>query len=351
MPKKTEREIATQELMEIARAQFLIASMQPPRPESSSSASVNYDDESSSSSDDENLLGSSDEDDEPHNLFGPAVTTLKTIPVLHSQRYLRAKSTIQKDSTQLNLVLRDYRANHPRLFRKYLRITPHTFDALVELLRDNEVFHNNSRNPQAPVEKQLAVALYRFGHFGNAAGIEEVGLWAGVSYGFVDQCTRRVLMAVTSEEVKAACVHWPSEDEIEAARSEVERMSCKGWRNGWCMVDGTLVPLYSRPHHFGTTWFDRKSNYSMNVQVRYFPLLSQCNSNSSQLITLPNLRIIDYSVGLPGSQHDSTAWKHTLLPNNHSTLLRAGEWIWGDSAYPIEDWLVAPYKAYVGLYC
>jgi len=33
------------------------------------------------------------------------------------------------------------------------------------------------------------------------------------------------------------------------------------------MVDGTLVPLYCRPGFFGNTWFDRKSNYSMNVSV------------------------------------------------------------------------------------
>jgi hypothetical protein len=44
-------------------------------------------------------------------------------------------------------------------------------------------------------------------------------------------------------------------------------MSCPAWRNGWLMVDGTLVPLFRRPSWFGNIWFDRKSNYSLNVQV------------------------------------------------------------------------------------
>jgi len=65
----------------------------------------------------------------------------------------------------------------------------------------------------------------------------------------------------------AATMPWPNPEEIERAKSWVESNSCPAWRDGWCMVDGTLVPLFQRPHHFGNTFFDRKSNYSMNVQV------------------------------------------------------------------------------------
>lgn len=57
--------------------------------------------------------------------------------------------------------------------------------------------------------------------------------------------------------------------------------------------------------------------------------------------------IIDFGIGLPGSQHDATAWKKTRLPQEHEQLLGEGKWIWADSAYPIQPWLVAPYKKYV----
>jgi hypothetical protein len=39
-------------------------------------------------------------------------------------------------------------------------------------------------------------------------------------------------------------------------------------------VDGMLVPLFERPYWYGESYFDRKSNYSMNVQVCYFEHVS-----------------------------------------------------------------------------
>ena len=32
-------------------------------------------------------------------------------------------------------------------------------------------------------------------------------------------------------------------------------------------MDGTLVPLADKPGYHGEAYFDRKSNYSLNVQV------------------------------------------------------------------------------------
>ncbi|KAF8805036.1 hypothetical protein BYT27DRAFT_7105658, partial [Phlegmacium glaucopus] len=37
--------------------------------------------------------------------------------------------------------------------------------------------------------------------------------------------------------------------------------------DGFCIVDGTLVPLAKKPGHHGEGYFDCKSNYSLNVQV------------------------------------------------------------------------------------
>ena len=62
---------------------------------------------------------------------------------------------------------------------------------------------------------------------------------------------------------------------------------------------------------------------------------------------MPNLLIVDYGVGLPGSQHDATAWAATRLPQEHEDLFEEGEWVWGDLAYPLQKWCQAPYKKYV----
>jgi DDE superfamily endonuclease len=65
-----------------------------------------------------------------------------------------------------------------------------------------------------------------------------------------------------------------------------------------------------------------------------------------QLVSTPDLHIIDYGVGLPGSQHDATAWAATRVPQEHDVLLEEGEFVWGDSAYPLKKWCQAPYKRY-----
>lgn len=79
--------------------------------------------------------------------------------------------------------------------------------------------------------------------------------------------TARVLKATCSDRFRNSTVQWASDEARETAKQWVEDRSCPAWRNGWLMVDGTLVPLFQRPAFFGNTWFDRKSNYSMNVQV------------------------------------------------------------------------------------
>jgi len=61
-------------------------------------------------------------------------------------------------------------------------------------------------------------------------------------------------------------------------------------------------------------------------------------------IHTPDLHIIYYGVGLPGSQHDSTAWAETRIYKERDQLLDDGQFVWGDSTYPIETWCQAPYK-------
>jgi hypothetical protein len=63
-----------------------------------------------------------------------------------------------------------------------------------------------------------------------------------------------------------------------------------------------------------------------------------------QIVSLPNLRIVDYGYGFTGSTHDSTAWEKTRIFAEHDIILEENEFIWGDSAYPIDVWVVAPYK-------
>ena len=219
-----------------------------------------------------------------------------------------------------------------------MRVNPETFDKLLTKIKDDPVFHNNSHNPQLPVAQQLAITLYRFGHDGNSASQPEMARWAGGGDGSVSMYTKRVMKAVLHRSFMDEAVRMPTEDEKEDAKMWVEAHSCKAWRDGWCLVDGTLIPLYDRPNWYGESYFDRKCNYSLNFQVSLISLQYQLGASSltfAQVINLPNLHIIDFSFGHTGSTQNSTAWDQTYVAQNHEEVLEDGEWVWADSAYPV----------------
>ncbi|KAH7916941.1 hypothetical protein BV22DRAFT_1124096 [Leucogyrophana mollusca] len=324
MPRQTEREQAAEALFHAYMASLI---------SESETCLDNPPSDSEDDTDTDSLASSSDSDSdealEPMSGF-----YLDQLSTLYSRRYLADRSnTISKSTEDLTLLLQDWKISRPEIFRSYVRVSPSCFDAILAAIEDDPIFHNNSQNQQDPIDRQLAVTLHRLGHYGNAASTLKVALWAGVGYGTVRLYTNRVMVAVCRERFRRSALRWPDDATKEKAKQWVEEASCPAWRHGWLMVDGTLVPLFQRPGFYGNTWFDRKHNYSMNVQTK--------------LISTPDLRIIDYGVGLPGSQHDATAWAETRIPQEHDLLLDENEWVWADSAYPLEKWCQAPYKKQV----
>ena len=47
-----------------------------------------------------------------------------------------------------------------------------------------------------PVDEQLAIALFCFGHYGNAVSTLKVALWAGAGFGTVSLVTKQVVKGV-----------------------------------------------------------------------------------------------------------------------------------------------------------
>ena len=95
--------------------------------------------------------------------------------------------------------------------------------------------------------KQLAIALYHFGHYRNAASTMKVALGAGVGFGTVPLVSKRVIKALNSEQFYHSSVGWSSEGAKATAKALVEEASCPAWCDKWLMVDGTLVPLFMCP--------------------------------------------------------------------------------------------------------
>ncbi|KAH7903679.1 hypothetical protein BJ138DRAFT_967369, partial [Hygrophoropsis aurantiaca] len=163
-------------------------------------------------------------------------------------------------------VLNVLKVQRPDKFREILRVTPATFDKIIAKIENDSAFTNRSNNNQLPLDHQLAITLYRFGHDGNGANLQEIANWAGVGKGTVHLITRRVMTAVLRPSFMNVAVRFPTPAEKLQAKAWVEAHSCRAWRHGWCLVDGTLIPSYDRPHWYGESYFDRKSNYSLNIQ-------------------------------------------------------------------------------------
>lgn len=279
-------------------------------------------DSSSSSSDTSSTSSSSDDDDiEP---------MLHALRFAYSRRYLNRRRRITRSASSMEICFDHYRIEVPDHFRMNARMEPRAFNLLCARLNDF-LCNLSGRGPrQIPVEFQLLVALKRFGRYGNGASVHEIAQWSGFGAGTVQLITRRVVRAIHLSDLRREHIRWPTGAEKEEAKNWADQKARRaiGWREGFCFVDGTLIPLYARPYHYGDCFFDRRSRYSLNVQI----------------INTPNLRIIDYSSGFVGSSHDARCFAYTKLARQHSQLLAPGEFCWADVAYPLSKWLMIPYK-------
>ena len=76
---------------------------------------------------------------------------------------------------------------------------------LLNMIKEDLVFSNNSTVSQLPVEKQLAITLFRFGHNRNAASVEAIAQWAGVCCGTIVDSTCRVMIAFLALHDSVIC--------------------------------------------------------------------------------------------------------------------------------------------------
>ncbi|KAJ6528051.1 hypothetical protein B0H19DRAFT_868249, partial [Mycena capillaripes] len=107
-------------------------------------------------------------------------------------------------------VLTALKAGRSDHFRQSLRVSAQTFDTLVAARENDPIFFNNSTHPQPlPVDQQVAAALYRFGHDGDAASIQAVANWAGLGKGTADLITCRMMTAVLCPGFMQAAVRIP----------------------------------------------------------------------------------------------------------------------------------------------
>lgn len=114
-----------------------------------------------------------------------------------------------------------YEHNWPDHFQYLVQVTPLKFRAILALIQTNPIFYNNSNNPQAPIQDQLAVYLYCLGHYRNTTSVELVTDWAGMSVGSVESYTNCMMSAILTLHDYA--MQQPTDAEVQKQRSGVIR--------------------------------------------------------------------------------------------------------------------------------
>jgi hypothetical protein len=196
-------------------------------------------------------------------------------------------------------MLRDRRTD----FRQAMRTSPEGFAALLAMIQNHPVFFSTSRNPPPPVEHQLAITLERLGSNGNGASVGRFARNYKVGRGTVINCTRRVIEAVLDRG--KTYLKWPNSERRQAISHVLSQdgfPACVGF------VDGTTIPLFQRPGLDGEVFFDRKHNYSLNLQV-----ICDCDQRITYLYG-----------GWPGSCCDSTVFNKSDIATNPNKYFEKG---------------------------
>ena len=185
------------------------------------------------------------------------MTRLLVTRYMLSRRNRIAKFTDKRDRVLHSLP--------PAYFIAYLRVEPRTFAYLVSRLESSAVdfFHPPSGRSQLSVRLQLAIALFRFGHYSNVASVLLVAQRFGFSPGTVINATRRVMSDILRWE--AEVMRWPTAIERQAcARESEERYGFKGCVGA---VDGTNIQFANAPSFDPWCFLERHKRYSVNVLI------------------------------------------------------------------------------------
>ncbi|KAG9078619.1 hypothetical protein FS749_009330 [Ceratobasidium sp. UAMH 11750] len=232
-------------------------------------------------------------------------------------RYWAPRGSIPRSGSLHTLWTYAANPDYHHLFNKLVRVRPATFRFILDEIKDNPRFRNNSTCPQAPVELQLAITLHRLGRYGNGASMDDIAFLAGVGHGTVPLYTKRVIAAIL--DLHGRYIRTLTDEERTREREWVwQRMGCPEFAAGIFQYDGTLIELWQKPGLHGNAYFHRNHFYGMNVQIG-------CIGS--------NLQITDYSLGFTGAAHDSLAFRETAAYKHPDLLFHNDEFAWADSAY------------------
>lgn len=195
------------------------------------------------------------------------------------------------------------------------------FWRLVEIIRDDEVFHNKSYRDQDPVAHQLLVTLFRLGKHGNGSSVAHTASYFQLGDGSVVKFTFRCFSAFYG--LRSQYLSWPKAEETQQISVRIAHNhhfgSCVG------TVDGSLIRLEQRPGVEGANdYYCRKSYSAFNIMA-----ICDDRKHIRALVTgwagaVNDQRVFDHSpVGVVISNSDFSSFLTRTL---HSSPFSIGVW-------------------------
>ncbi|KAF9934820.1 hypothetical protein FBU30_010793 [Linnemannia zychae] len=131
--------------------------------------------------------------------------------------------------------------------------TKQGFHTVLQIIKDNPVFHNSALIQQTDPAIQLAVMLARFGTYGNGGSVSKLQSLFQFGNGSTINFTKRVMKALL--DVRDEWISWPDQ----RRRTEIGQvMREEGFPGCIGFIDGTTICLSQKPARDGETYFDRK---------------------------------------------------------------------------------------------
>jgi hypothetical protein len=131
----------------------------------------------------------------------------ETVVELEENRYLDTRVYLRKNKDLCDLLWRFSEFD----FRQQVRMTKPSFLRLVDLIKEDPIFSNESLHKQAPVWMQVMVTIQVLGLDGTGASVGRTARTSGFGHGTVVKFKNRVISALL--RLRKRFIFWPKEDE------------------------------------------------------------------------------------------------------------------------------------------
>ncbi|XP_063220565.1 putative nuclease HARBI1 [Bacillus rossius redtenbacheri] len=205
-------------------------------------------------------------------------------------------------------------------YNERFRMTSQAMESLLEDI-GHQLQHPTGKSGALTAKQQLCIALH---WFGSGCQFHAVGDMHGVSKSSVFRSVHSVVDAVNLIKFRQI-VNWP----MNMVRVAQDFYAVAGFPNVCGIVDGTLICI-DAPMKNEADFVDRHGKHSINCMF----------------VCGPDYTFYYVSANWPGSVHDARVLRNSMLATRMENGWRPFPQaiILGDSAYPLKNWLIPPYR-------